>query len=208
MLRALVRACGAEPGPCWHLADDPAAVTAAVARVADHCDAIVTLGGVSAGDFDPVRAALAALGGDIELWRVGMRPGQPQAFGSVHGKLFFGLPGNPVSSAVVFEMLVRPALWTMLGRGSLDRPTVRAVLAGPVQSKAGRRDFLRVTLEELAPGQVAALGAPYRAHLTGSQSSGAISSILKADGLAVVPDEDEGLSSGTVMDVILLRAHP
>jgi len=146
MMRALVRAAGCDPGPCWHLADDAQAVATAIGRVADHCDAIVTLGGVSAGDFDPVREALGTLGGDVELWRVGMRPGQPQAFGLAHGKLFFGLPGNPVSSAVVFEMLVRPALWTMLGRRVLDRPSVRAVLAEPVQSKVGRRDFLRVML--------------------------------------------------------------
>jgi len=204
MMRALVRAAGGDPGPCWHLADDPQAVVTAIGRVAEHCDAIVTLGGVSAGDFDPVRAALASLGGDIALWRVGMRPGQPQAFGTVHGKLFFGLPGNPVSSAVVFEMLVRPALWTMLGRRVLDRPVVRAVLDEPVASKAGRRDFLRVTLEALAPGQVAVHGAAYRARLTGSQSSGALSSVLKADGLAVIPDEVEGLTSGSVVEVVLM----
>src|SRR5262249_58308776 len=87
MMRALVRAAGAEPGPCWHLADDPAAVTAAVSRVAEHCDTVITLGGVSAGDFDPVRSALDSLGGDVSLWRVGMRPGQPQAFGTVHRRL-------------------------------------------------------------------------------------------------------------------------
>ena len=167
MMRALVRAAGCDPGPCWHLADDPVAVATAIGRVADHCDAIVTLGGVSAGDFDPVREALGTLGEDVELWRVGMRPGQPQAFGLAHGKLFFGLPGNPVSSAVVFEMLVRPALWTMLGRRVLDRPTVRAVLAEPVQSKVGRRDFLRVTLEQLAPGQVAGARRGWRARLDG-----------------------------------------
>jgi len=203
MMRALVRAAGCDPGPCWHLADDPAAVATAIARVAEHCDAIVTLGGVSAGDFDPVREAVATLGDDVELWKVGMRPGQPQAFGLAHGKLLFGLPGNPVSSAVVFEMLVRPALWTILGRRVLDRPTVRAVLADPVQSKVGRRDFLRVTLEELAPGQVAELGVPFRARLTGNQSSGALSSVRKAQGLAVVPENTPDLASGSAIQVLL-----
>ncbi len=208
MMRALVRAAGAEPGPCWHLADDPAAVVAAVGRVADHCDVIVTLGGVSAGDFDPVRAALVSLGGDVALWRVGMRPGQPQAFGTVHGKLFFGLPGNPVSSAVVFEMLVRPALWAMLGRASLDRPVVRAVLDSAVQSKVGRRDFLRVTLEQLSPGTVAELGVAWRARLTGSQSSGALSSVMKAEGLVVVPEDQEAVAAGSAMDVVLGASSP
>jgi molybdopterin molybdotransferase len=111
--------------------------------VVDHCEVIITLGGVSAGDFDPVKQALASLG-EIELWKVAMKPGSPQAFGTVDGKLFFGLPGNPVSSAVVFEMLVRPALSTVLGRSILDRPAVHAVSADSLISSRGRRDFVRV----------------------------------------------------------------
>lgn len=186
MMRALVRAAGAEPGPTWHLLDEAEAVAAAVARVQDKCEVILTLGGVSAGDFDPVKQALSRLDG-VELWRVGMRPGQPQAFGVLpDGTLFFGLPGNPVSSAVVFEMLVRPALWAMMGRTVLDRPMVRAVMGEAVQSKVGRRDFLRVRLETLSAEDATRLGAPYRAWLTGTQSSGAVSSVMKADGLAVV----------------------
>ena len=196
MIRAMVRAAGGEPGPCWHLLDDAEAVAAAVGRVQDHCDVIVTLGGVSAGDFDPVKQALSRLGG-VELWRVGMRPGGPQAFGVLEGgKLFFGLPGNPVSSAVVFEMLVRPALWTLLGRAVLDRPVVRAVMGDAVQSKVGRRDFLRVRLDPLAAGG-------YRARLTGTQSSGALSSIGKADGLAIVPAEAAALAVDAPVDVLM-----
>ncbi|MEP7028470.1 MAG: gephyrin-like molybdotransferase Glp [Candidatus Eisenbacteria bacterium] len=199
-IRAMIRAAGCEPGPCWHVLDDAEAVATAIGRVAEHCEAIITLGGVSAGDFDPVKQALPALG-DVELWRVGMRPGQPQAFGTVRGKLFFGLPGNPVSSAVVFEMLVRPALWTLLGRSVLDRPSVRAVLGDAVVSKVGRRDFLRVTLEELSPEESLALGVAYRARLTGTQSSGAFSSVLTADGLAMVPDDKPAADRGEVLTV-------
>jgi molybdopterin molybdotransferase len=201
MLRAMVRAAGCEPGPCWRLMDDPDAVAAAVGRVIEHCEVIVTIGGVSAGDFDPVKQALSRLG-EVELWRVGMRPGQPQAFGVVDGKLFFGLPGNPVSVAVVFEMLVRPALWTLLGRSSLDRPVVRAVLADAAVSKAGRRDFLRVTLEALSVEETKRVGAPYRARLTGTQSSGAVSSVVRAQGLAVVPDAFDHIDVGTCVDVL------
>jgi molybdopterin molybdotransferase len=205
MLRAMVRAAGCEPGPCWHLMDDADAVAAAVGRVIEHCEVIVTIGGVSAGDFDPVKQALSRLG-EVELWRVGMRPGQPQAFGVVDGKLFFGLPGNPVSSAVVFEMLVRPALWTLLGRSVLDRPVVRAVLADAVVSKAGRRDFLRVTLEALSAEETKRVGAAYRARLTGTQSSGAVSSVVRAEGLAIVPDVFDAAPSGTLLDVLLPRS--
>ena len=199
-LRAFVRAAGAGVGPCWHLADDPHAVPMAVRRALSACDVVVTVGGISAGDFDVVRQSLAELG-DVELWQVGMRPGQPQAFGEVEGRLFFCLPGNPVSSAVVFEMLVRPALWAMLGRAQLERPRARAVMAEAAGSKAGRRDFLRVRLEELGPGAP----APYRARLTGSQSSGALSSIHKADGLAVIPEAWERVEVGQVVEVVMWK---
>jgi molybdopterin molybdotransferase len=195
MMRALVRSVGAEPGPCWHLLDDAEAVAAAVERVKAKADVILTLGGVSAGDFDPVKQALSRLAG-VELWRVGMRPGQPQAFGVLEGgKLFFGLPGNPVSSAVVFEMLVRPALWAMMVRAILDRPTTQARMTEAVTSKLGRRDFLRVRLE-------GAEGPPWRAKLTGSQSSGAVSSIHRASGFAVVPEDVASLAADTVVTVI------
>jgi len=194
-IRAMVRSVGAEPGPSWHLLDDAEAVAAAVARVSAKADVIVTLGGVSAGDFDPVKQALSRLAG-VELWRVGMRPGQPQAFGVLEdGKLFFGLPGNPVSSAVVFEMLVRPALWAMMGRAILDRPTRPARMTEAVTSKIGRRDFLRVRLD-------GADGPPWRAQLTGSQSSGAISSIHRASGYAVIPEEVASLAADAVVTVI------
>lgn len=204
MMRALVRSVGAESGPCWHLLDDAEAVASAVERVREQADVIITLGGVSAGDFDPVKQALSRLPG-VDLWRVGMRPGQPQAFGVLEGgKLFFGLPGNPVSSAVVFEMLVRPALWAMMGRVELDREIVQALLEEAVGSKAGRRDFLRVRLQAVSTGNATPQGAPYRASLTGTQSSGAVSSFLKADGLLVVPDGKSALDAGTPVSVLML----
>jgi molybdopterin molybdotransferase len=202
MMRALVRSVGAEPGPCWHLLDDAEAVAAAVERVREQSDVILTLGGVSAGDFDPVKQALARLPG-VELWRVGMRPGQPQAFGVLDGgKLFFGLPGNPVSSAVVFEMLVRPGLWAMMGRAVLDRPTIQARMLEPLSSKLGRRDFLRVILQPADTSSSAGDGPWWQARLTGSQSSGALSSIHRASGFAVVPEELSSVPADTIVTVI------
>lgn len=201
MMRALVRSVGAEPGPCWHLLDDAEAVAAAVTRVSAQADVIVTLGGVSAGDFDPVKQALSRLAG-VELWRVGMRPGQPQAFGVLEGgKLFFGLPGNPVSSAVVFEMLVRPAIWQMMGRTILDRAAIAAQMTEHMQSKLGRRDFVRVRL--VPPGDRSRTADPaYRARPTGNQSSGAISSIHKASGLAVIPEDQASVPIHSYLNVI------
>ncbi len=205
MIRAMVRAAGAEPGPCWHLADDPTAIGDAIARVKDHCDVILSIGGVSAGDFDPVKQALTDMP-TVELWKVGMRPGQPQAFGVLEGgKLFFGLPGNPVSSAIVFEILVRPALWRMMCRAVLDRPTVRAVMGEAVTSKVGRRDFVRVRLEALSAEEASRVGAPYRAWLTGTQSSGAVSSVLRAEGLAIIDTDAPDLGLGQVVAVVRAR---
>jgi molybdopterin molybdotransferase len=201
-IRAMVRAAGCEPGPTWHVLDEPDAVVQCVHRIVDHCEVIITLGGVSAGDFDPVKQALGELG-EIELWKVAMKPGQPQAFGTIEGKLFFGLPGNPVSSAVVFEMLVRPALWTLLGRTVLDRLGVHAVLGENVLSSRGRRDFLRVVLEPLTVDERSMLGAIYRAQLTGTQSSGAVSSIGRASGLAVIDEDHTELGQGST--VLVLR---
>ena len=199
-IRAMIRAAGCEPGPCWHVLDDPEVVVQAVRRVVEHCEVIVTLGGISAGDFDPVKQALASLG-SIELWKVGMKPGQPQAFGTVEGKLFFGLPGNPVSSAVVFEMLVRPALWALLGRSTLDRWTTRVTAGERLMSVSGRRDFVRVQLERVKsqPGEIG-----YRAIPAGNQSSGAVSSLSRAVGLLVIPEDRAELHAGETADLILL----
>ena len=201
-IRAMIRAAGCEPGPAWRVLDDPDAVAQAVRRVVDHCEVIVTLGGVSAGDYDPVKQALSSLGG-IELWKVAMKPGQPQAFGTVEGKLFFGLPGNPVSSAVVFEMLVRPALWALLGRNRLDRPSARAKIPIDVASVKDRRDFLRVRVRGDAPDGLIA-------ELTGTQSSGAISSVTKANGLAVIEEATETQHAGSLVAVLLTDSgsHP
>jgi molybdopterin molybdotransferase len=198
-IRAMVHAAGCEPGPCWHVIDDAEAVSVAVRRVVEHCEVIVTLGGVSAGDFDPVKQALSSLG-SIELWKVGMKPGQPQAFGMVAGKLFFGLPGNPVSSAVVFEMLVRPALWTLLGRSVLDRPMVKAVSNDPFSSVQGRRDFIRVCLE---PWQSEDATTAYRVQSAGNQSSGAVSTLVRGNGLMVIDESLVAVASGTRVDVLI-----
>ncbi len=132
------------------------------------------------------------------MWDGGARGGlgfQPQSFVAVAIAVIASL-AIPVSSAIVFEMRVRPAIWRMLGRSSLDRPFVRAVMGEAVGSKIGRRDFLR-----------ARLGAPYRAWLTGTQSSGAVSSVLKATGLAIIEPDVDRIAIGTHADVLLTLGH-
>jgi molybdopterin molybdotransferase len=198
LLVAQARAAGAEAFRCGRLQDDPEALRRGFALAAADGDFVLTSGGVSVGDRDYTKRVLAELG-DVRSWRVAMQPGMPQAFGLAAGTPLFGLPGNPVSCFVVFEVLVRPALRRLAGMPDdrLDRPRVMARLAEPVRSPAGRVSFLRVRLE--------AGDDALSAMLTGAQGSGVLSSVVAADGLAVVPVHQTELPAGAEVSVILLR---
>jgi molybdopterin molybdotransferase len=198
MLLTQARAAGADAVLAGRLPDDPDALREGFARAAAGADAVITSGGVSVGERDFTKRVLAELG-DVRSWRVAMQPGMPQAFGAIGGTPLFGLPGNPVSAFVVFEVLVRPALRRLAGHPpeGLDRPRVTARAAEPWRSPAGKVSFLRVTLDVGPDGLTAGL--------TGSQSSGVLSSVVAADGLAVVPSEVTDVPAGGQVEVILLR---
>jgi molybdopterin molybdotransferase len=198
LLVAQAKAAGAEAFRCGRLQDDPDALRRGFALAAAEGDFVVTSGGVSVGERDYTKRVLAELG-DVASWRVAMQPGMPQAFGTAAGTPLFGLPGNPVSCFVVFEVLVRPALRRLAGMPDdrLDRPRVMARLAEPVRSPAGRLSFLRVRLE--------AGDDALSASLTGAQGSGVLSSVVAADGLAVIPADQTELPAGAEVSVILLR---
>lgn len=167
-------------------------------------DVLVASGGVSVGSHDVVRDAFEEVG-RLELWRVAIQPGKPVAFGVATRPgggecLFFGLPGNPVSSFVTFELFVRPVLRRLQGEADPDgRVRVRARLAEPVRKSAGRRAFLRVRVE---PDP--ALAGGYLAHLSGSQGSHVLSALARANGLAVVPEDVPELPAGAEVEVIRL----
>jgi len=198
LLVAQAQAAGMEAFRCGRLHDDPAVLRRGFALAAAEGDFVLTSGGVSVGDHDYTKRVLAELG-DVQPWRVAMQPGMPQAFGLAAGTWLFGLPGNPVSCFVVFEMLVRPALRRLAGYPAdrLDRPRVAARLGEPVRSPKGKVSFLRVRLE--------VAGDVLRATLTGDQGSGVLSSCTGADGLAVVPEEADALPAGAPVQVVLLR---
>ena len=141
-------------------------------------DALITSGGVSVGEHDVVKNVLMKLG-NMNFWRVAMKPGKPQAYGIIDGKPVFGLPGNPVSSLVVFELFVRPALLKMAGHTDLLRPTFKATLATDVANKDGRVNYMRAILTE-QNGQ-------YIAQTTGPQGSGILHSLVLANGLITIP---------------------
>jgi len=149
------------------------------------------------GEYDYVREALTRLGAELHLWQVAMRPGKPVTFGTARGRPIFGLPGNPVSAMVTFELFVRPALRKMGGYAELQRPRVLARALAPIPNPGRRRGYLRVTLEHR--------DGEYRAKLTGDQGSAILKSMVAAHGLAVVPPDSTVLEGGEV-SVILLRS--
>ena len=158
-------------------------------------DLFLTSGGVSVGDFDVVKEVLATEG-QINFWRVRMKPGKPLAFGRIGGVPLLGLPGNPVSAMVSFELFARPAILKMLGKTELAKPTVEAVLEDGIERKDNRRHFLRVSVERRE--------GRYYARLTGEQGSGILSSMVKAQGLAIIPEDWGRVEAGQRVRVMML----
>jgi molybdopterin molybdotransferase len=136
--------------------------------------------------------------GELDFWRVAMRPGAPQTFGTVGGTPFFGLPGNPTSCMVGFELFVRPAIRKMLGFADIHRPRVQAVLAEDVRKKPGRRHFLRGRIEPLAGA------APYSVRLSGKQSSAMLTAMHRANCLISLPEDESTFAAGSVVTCIRL----
>lgn len=163
--------------------------------LAQQPDIIITSGGVSVGSYDVVRAVLDELG-EINFWRVNLRPGKPLAFGLLRGVPFFGLPGNPVSAMVTFDVFVRPVLLRLLHLP--DNYMTDVAITGEDIHSDGRRSYLRVKLIQ-EDGHLTA-------RTTGTQSSGALLSMVLADGLLIVPEDMTFVPQGTKLPVRLLRS--
>ncbi len=161
-----------------------------------NADILVLSGGVSMGDYDFTKAVFRDLGVEMNFWKLAIRPGQPLAFGKIQNTLAFGLPGNPVSSMVTFEQLVRPALLKMSGCRSYGRPVVQAVFEETFSKRGDRRHFLRgiLTREE----------GVFKVRTTGDQGSGILTSMVKANCLIDVPVTVERLKPGDEVTVQLL----
>jgi molybdopterin molybdotransferase len=194
-LCAAVRAAGGEPVDLGIAPDDPEKLAECLRR-AEGCDLVLTSGGVSVGDFDYTRTVIEALGGELSLWRVRMRPGAPLGFGRVFGAPWLGLPGNPVSALVTFELFGRPMLRRMSGHARPHRRTIAVTLGQDIQIGAPLTHFLRVVLELGYDGHPVA-------YLTGAQSSGMLTSMSAAEALLVVPPDHPMVEAGTQ-----LRALP
>jgi molybdopterin molybdotransferase len=195
-LEAAVVAAGGEPVPLGIAPDDPGALADRL-RAANGCDLVLTSGGVSVGDFDYTRQVVQALGGELSLWRVTMRPGAPLGFGRLFGAPWLGLPGNPVSALVTFELFARPLLRVLGGHRRPHRRMLRVTLREEVQLGAPLTHYLRAVLTSDADGGLSA-------SLTGAQSSGMLTSMAAADALVVIAGDRLTVPSGTIVSAIVL----
>jgi molybdenum cofactor synthesis domain-containing protein len=197
-LLALAAASGCEAVDLGTVPDDEAAITAAIQQGVAGCDAILSSGGVSVGDFDYVKTVLDRLG-DMHWWQVAIKPAKPLAFGRIGSVPVFGLPGNPVSSMVSFELFARPALRRMMGHAVLDRPRVAAVADEDLRRRPdGKLHLVRA---------VATAGEDRRWHVrsAGGQASHQLHAMARANALALLPDGD-GVAAGESVSTMLLRS--
>ena len=163
-------------------------------------DLLITSGGVSVGDFDLVKSTLGGLGNDMRFWRVRMKPGKPMAFGVLNGKPVFGLPGNPVSTMVSFELFVRPSLLKMQGFENLFRPSVEARLLHPLTKSPERRHYVRSIVYRD--------GDEWTVQAIEAQGSNILHSMVRANALVVFPEYETELAAGSRVQVILLEEMP
>lgn len=165
-------------------------------KTALHVDLIISSGGVSVGDFDFVKNVMGEIGNAMHFWQVAMRPGKPLAFGSIHDVPLFGLPGNPVSAMVSFEQFVRPSLLKMQGHTKIFRQTLKATCTEDFQKQAGVRHFIRAIVKKEK--------GKYIATTTGTQGSGILKSMVTANGLIVMGENETRLKRGTEVTVQVL----
>jgi molybdopterin molybdotransferase len=187
MLGAMLRRAGAEVVDLGILHDEAAGLEKRLREAACGCDLVLTSGGVSVGDADHVRDAVLACG-TLDLWRVAIKPGKPIALGSIAGTPFLGLPGNPVAVFVGFAFLARPLLARLAGEPYLPPPARPVRLGFSHVRRPGRREFLRVGLEQATEGVVA------RRHP--GEGAGSLASLAQSDGLVVLAEEVGRVEAG------------
>jgi molybdopterin molybdotransferase len=194
---AQAREIGARARRITAASDDAGVLRNAVREALETADVVVTSGGVSVGEKDLVKGTMLELGVEQIFWGVKFKPGKPLFFGVREGASVFGLPGNPVSAMVCFELFVRPALVKMMGRQDTGRPRIQVYFEEDVRNSFGRMHAMRVGLERTERG--------WLARSVGAQGSGLVSSLTKADALALIGPESEGVRAGEPVEAIVLR---
>jgi molybdopterin molybdotransferase len=196
-LFAQAREAGADARRITATSDYVDVLRAVMEEALASADVVVTSGGVSVGEKDLVKETLLELGVEQVFWGIKLKPGKPVFFGIRENARFFGLPGNPVSAMVCFELFVRPTLIRMMGREDKRRPRVRVYFDEDIENRFGRMHAMRVNLYQTEKG--------WRAESVGAQGSGLVSSLTKADALALIGPEAEGVRAGEPVEAIVLR---
>jgi molybdopterin molybdotransferase len=194
-LVALVRRAGGEPVNLGIARDTPDSLREHLRRALD-CDLLVTTAGISVGQHDYLRSVLDELGAEQRFWKLRMRPGAPVGFGLLGGIPWIGLPGNPVSTMVTFELFVRPAIRKMCGNALPFRRSVPVRMAEPISLKPKLQHFLRGVVDEGRDGP--------EARLTGPQGSGILTSMVLANALLVIPEGQFETAAGAMVQAIRL----
>jgi molybdopterin molybdotransferase len=177
--------------------DDKPSIKKKIMEGLDQCEILLLTGGVSVGDYDFVKEILDDIGAEFVFWRVNQKPGKPLAFLTYNDRFIFGLPGNPVSVMICFEMYVRPLIKKFMGDSNLFRGKIQARALEDYDHKEGRTDFVRVYLENSQDG--------FYFKPTGMQGSGILTSMSVADGIAVLPEDSGKIEQGSLVDVIILK---
>jgi molybdopterin molybdotransferase len=195
-LMALVRQAGGEPINLGIARDTPESLKAHLTRALD-CDLLVTTAGISVGEHDYVRSVLQELGAELRFWKLRMRPGAPVGFGLLGELPWIGLPGNPVSTMVTFELFVRPAIRKMMGHTLNFRRTITVRVDEPISLRPKLQHFLRAVVSEGTAGP--------EARLTGPQGSGILTSMVRANALLVIPEGQFETPIGTMVQALVLN---
>jgi molybdopterin molybdotransferase len=194
---AAAREAGAEARRLYAASDDAVTLRSAIEEALETADVVVTSGGVSVGEKDLVKSTMLELGVTQVFWGVKFKPGKPLFYGTRDETRLFGLPGNPVSAMVCFDLFVRPALMTMTGRKDKSRPRITVYFEREIVNKFGRLHAMRVSLKRTQKG--------WLAESVGAQGSGLVSSLTKADALALIGPASNGIPPGEPIEALVLR---
>lgn len=195
-LTALVRLAGGLPVNLGIARDTPESVREHLEQAGD-CDLLVTTAGISVGEHDHLRGVIEAMGGRLDFWKLRMRPGAPVGFGLLHGVPWIGLPGNPVSTMVTFELFVRPAIRKMVGHSLPFRSAMAVVVEEPIRLGPKLQHFLRAIVSDRPSARPSV-------RLAGPQGSGILTSLIRANALLIIPEGQHETPEGALADALLL----
>jgi molybdopterin molybdotransferase len=190
-IKALIKNLDAEALSCGIIKDDPDMILEKMKEAFENADIVVSSGGASVGDYDFIEKILKKLGAEVKFSAVAIKPGKPVIFATYNGKLFFGLPGNPLSAINTFEQFVRPAVKKMMGMKDIMEEEFPVVLADEIKSSVGRTNYIYVDIEKK--------NGIYYAHRVGSQSSNALTTVCKANGIVIIDGVTPIVKAGDIV---------